>query len=77
MEPNPSLDGDGGEPAAPPRESTNNLRLKTLSDTNYLSKFSNFSNLKFHRRRPSLGESLSPYIGEGRGGGGGLNGPKK
>ena len=29
----PSLDGDGGDPAAPPRESNENLRLKTLSQT--------------------------------------------
>ena len=66
MEPNPSLDGDGGEPAAPPRESTEKLRLKTISDTNYLSKFSNFSNLKFHRRR-RIGGFPSSYVGEGRG----------
>ena len=31
-----SLDRDDGEPAAPPRESTEGLKLKTLSQNNYL-----------------------------------------
>ena len=67
----PSLDGDGGEPAAPPRESTEILFYTLISLKHYLSKFSNFSSLN-SSSSSSGGITFSFYR---RGKGGGLNGP--
>ena len=69
MEPNLSLDRGGGEPAAPPRESTHKGwgKLKRTLKINYLKKISNFSIPFFLIPRRSFGGSPSPYIGEGVG----------